>query len=513
MTSLRMAGAVVLAALAGVAGGLLVVRVPLAWTGLAAIVIGLAAAVFLVLASQIAGLLPSIFLACLGLTLAGYAFVGRTFAYLGYPPLFIGEMVLAFGLLAVLFTPARYQVLRSPLALALGVFLTWGAARTLPFVRTAGTDALRDAVVWSYAFFALLTAACLVHTGAIAAAIRSYGRSLPLFIAWVPCAFVVVRLAGEGMPRLPWAPVDLVSFKPGDIGVHLAGAAVFLLLGLDAAPGRAPRRTGGALLLGGWLLGCVIAISLNRGAMMALVTALSLAGLLHVRAVGLPLAAAGIAAAGGASVVLLASDSGTPPSPEVHRIVSVSQVAENIRSIVGSSQQGNLEGTREWRMQWWTDIVSYTVHGEYFWGGKGFGVNLADEDGRQVLSDSVRSDLGGDGEAPLRSPHSIHLTVLARMGVPGFLLWIVLNATFLVAMLAGHVRCRLAGQQWWAGACTWLLAYWTAMLVNASFDVYIEGPPGGIWFWSAMGAGIAVLDRSSRERGLPVLHSAAGGRP
>ncbi len=36
----------------------------------------------------------------------------------------------------------------------------------------------------------------------------------------------------------------------------------------------------------------------------------------------------------------------------------------------------------------------------------------------------------------------------------------------------------------------WLNAYLAAMLVNACFDVSIENPMGGVWFWTMIGAAI-----------------------
>ncbi len=38
----------------------------------------------------------------------------------------------------------------------------------------------------------------------------------------------------------------------------------------------------------------------------------------------------------------------------------------------------------------------------------------------------------------------------------------------------------------------WILAYWLALIVNMSFDVYLEGPQGGIWFWCLVGYIIAL---------------------
>ena len=63
-------------------------------------------------------------------------------------------------------------------------------------------------------------------------------------------------------------------------------------------------------------------------------------------------------------------------------------------------------------------IINDTFHGPNFWTGRGFGLNLADEDG--FAGNDLR------GTAPLRSPHNAHMTLLARAGVPGFFLWLLL---------------------------------------------------------------------------------------
>ena len=39
--------------------------------------------------------MPRVFISALGALLVGYAFFGRSFAYLGVPPLYMGEIVLA----------------------------------------------------------------------------------------------------------------------------------------------------------------------------------------------------------------------------------------------------------------------------------------------------------------------------------------------------------------------------------------------------------------------------------
>jgi O-antigen ligase len=165
------------------------------------------------------------------------------------------------------------------------------------------------------------------------------------------------------------------------------------------------------------------------------------------------------------------------------RSVSVESLALAVQSIFGASGESAYDGTRGWRLNWWQDILNYTVFGEYFWTGKGYGVNLADSDGYQVYSDQS-----------LRSPHNGHLTILARGGVPGLLAWLVLQSGFAVALIRAYLRSRRAGAQEWAMVTLWVLAYWLAFMVNGAFDVFLEGPQGGIWFWSVFGFGIAVLE-------------------
>lgn len=133
-------------------------------------------------------------------------------------------------------------------------------------------------------------------------------------------------------------------------------------------------------------------------------------------------------------------------------------------------------------MQWWGEIIRYTVHGPYFWTGKGFGVNLANDDGFQV-----------EEEESLRSPHNGHLTILARAGVPGLVLWMSIQFTWALSIVTSYTRAVRREERQWSGVFAFLLVYWLAFLTNATFDVYLEGPMGGIWYWSVMGLGIGAV--------------------
>jgi hypothetical protein len=90
--------------------------------------------------------------------------------------------------------------------------------------------------------------------------------------------------------------------------------------------------------------------------------------------------------------------------------------------------------------------------------------------------------------------------VLARMGVPGLLLWVLVQGAFGIGLLRATLAHRRAGAVQVAAVGGWLLAYWVAMMVDTSFDPYLEGPQGGIWFWVIFGLGLVIMSLVPRHR-------------
>jgi O-antigen ligase len=170
------------------------------------------------------------------------------------------------------------------------------------------------------------------------------------------------------------------------------------------------------------------------------------------------------------------------------RPATIGQMIDNIFSVFGSSTDGSLEGTKQFRLAWWGTIIDYTVFGDYFWTGKGFGVNLANDDGFQSTADGS-----------LRAPHNTHFTVLARMGVPGLVLWLLLQGAFAWGLLRATFHSRRRGDTLLAVAGAWVFVYWLAMMVDTSFDPYLEGPQGGIWFWVIFGLGLVITRLGGRR--------------
>lgn len=165
-----------------------------------------------------------------------------------------------------------------------------------------------------------------------------------------------------------------------------------------------------------------------------------------------------------------------------NRVISAEQLIMNAASIVGAPGEGDLDGTKLWRLRWWEAIRNYTLHGPLFWTGQGFGVNLAEADGFVVGLEH--------GGAVVRSPHNASMTILARAGVPGLVLWAVLLAAWLWMMAMNLLEARLAGEERWAHWFLFLACYLAAAVIDASFDVALEGPMLGIWFWVIFGIGV-----------------------
>lgn len=446
--------------------------------------------------------------------LTGYMFLGRGFAHVGVGPIYIGELVLVLAGVALLL--ARPVIRLHWLHVVLIAFMVWGAIRTVPYLDRYGMDALREGTLWGYGFFAIAVS-LLATLPALAWARDRYRWMGVAFVFWAPVAWWVFGTYGDQLPKPPGSDLPLLFVKNSDVAVHLTGVAAMIVLG-----GVALRRRwflSDLIVALPMVFGLYLTGSVSRGAMAAAGSGFTslfvvrpksrhwLGILLAVAIVGFVVIAdpltprevahspappsEGISATAAPSVGPGASDqpSRTPsqtatpaPTPlEAGREPSSDQLLDNLASIFGTSTEEGLEGTKRFRLAWWSKIIDYTFNGPYFWLGKGYGVNLADADGFQVA------------EGVMRAPHNSHLSVLARSGVPGLGLWLTLQLGFGITLLLAAIRARRARHELLAFTAAWVLVYWTAMMANTSFDPYLEGPQGGIWFWSLFGLGLACI--------------------
>lgn len=413
----------------------------------------------------------TVFQLALAALLAGYAFLGRGLAHVGVPPLYVSEMVLVLALIAIVVAlpKARFGLVHG----ALFLFMGWGLVRTVPYVGTYGLDAFRDAVTWAYGLFALAVSITIRPSHFVTLA-RWYRRAIPFFLVWVPIAAILSIRFGNYLPTPPGSDVPIVFFKGGDMGVHLAGVGAFILVGLFGLLATANAWVE-SMTWAGWLLAVAVAGAVNRGGMLSASMAIT-SGLFirsSVRWFSL----------GFVALLLVVSAGLLNPTVDVgaSRTVSVAQLTSNVLSVLNDTGNTGLEGTKTFRLQWWSKIVDYTIGGAYFWTGKGYGINLADADGFQIEANHA-----------LRAPHNSHLEILARSGVPGLVSWLLLQLVFAAVVLRAAFRARARGDLFWTRILGWIFVYWLAALVDTSFDPYLEGPQGGVWFWTVVGLGIAA---------------------
>ena len=147
------------------------------------------------------------------------------------------------------------------------------------------------------------------------------------------------------------------------------------------------------------------------------------------------------------------------------RSVGFEQIKNNFSSIVGGTTDATSEDNVVWRLVWWAKILDYSFSAPNFFIGKGLGMSLATDDDIITLDEN------------LRSPHNFHLNIMARFGVLLFLIW----TYFLIQVLKPLFKKELIGKRLLIGCI--LLAF----LINASFDVFLEGPMGAFPFWTWVG--------------------------
>ena len=417
------------------------------------------------------------FLPALTLLLGGYLFFGRAFAYISVPgtPIFLGEIVLAIGVLEALRVPLamRLVVRRSRVLAVLALFMAACGIRLVADLGGYGLDAIRDSAIWYYGAFALIVAAaCESNPTFLPRLVRSYTRALPIFLAWSPIAVIVGRMDLDRL--VPGSDTPINAFKPGDIAVNVSIGMAFLWVG------AARTRTMSAWAIPLGLVGLLAAGSQNRGGFLAGLVVLALVVKLVPDKRRVLSTAAGWTAA--LAIVLLIVD---PRIDVGRREISLDQIRSNISSVIGvgggaeaDTRTQNLQDTTSWRLAYWGEVVDDALSPRFLLVGQGFGPVLADRYGFQAG--------GASADQELRNAHNSHVTLLARAGLPLALVWLLLWITFV----------RTVRPSGWRSSSvvdgllrSWVVAAVTGILINAIFDPVIEGPQVGIWLWVLVGIG------------------------
>jgi hypothetical protein len=419
-----------------------------------------------------------VYLSLVSALLFGYATLGKPFAYVPVGPLFIGDVVLLLGAISLIFSPTRFRAaFARPLA-PLYCLLVLGAVRLIGDLPQYGLLALRDAASCGYGLASIAVFAYLRDRWPVLLVFVSRYR---LLVVLGPPTMMIVWICttATGLYDFLVAGVPNPVLKGTDILIHALGMIAFISLGIC--------RFRPAWLIPPCLLAC-LGVNTRAG---VLAFALGLAACFVLGRRRRYIVAASTLLA---STLLLAQFTGIDvPVPGSSRSFSARTVQQGMISLGGDVDDPGFEGPTQWRLRWWKRIVDYTVHGEYFWTGKGFGPNLADADGFAVSWNHA-----------LRNPHSCHLTFLARLGVPGALVWLALLISWFRKIVRAIWVSYKAGDSEAFRVLAFCFTYLMCIIIVASFDVAIEGPITGLWFWTIHGLGLAAATSFNGQSRTPV---------
>jgi hypothetical protein len=435
----------------------------------------------------------------LAVILCGYMFFGRPFSYLSIPgiPVYPGEVVLAVGLIEAVRVRSLVRPLLAtslPMKMLGGFMALYGLAlaRAVP---TYGVVAFRDSAVGYYGIYAFLVAlAAMADPDFTPRLLGWLRRIVPWYLVWAPIAVILSR--ADPIGAVPGSVTPWNGFSPGDYALFGAMMIAFLWLGLHRVGSRPSSRRLASVCIPAALVALLAGGSQNRGNFLAAVLLLAIAlafmspsrraravvptvvslavvvGILFLLDVRIPLATAG-------------------------RELSVQQVATNLTSVVdakrfSASDTGNLQGNVDWRRQYWSAVYKDALSPRYVLTGRGLGTVLSFEYGIQ--------DPNRNNGQPIRSAHNTHLTILARTGLPGIILWTLLWTTWMLHVTRTARRHDRGGATAAQRLAAWLLGSVVAFLFAAYFDPYLDSPTGAIWCYTMMGLGAAYASMAWRRR-------------
>ena len=432
----------------------------------------------------------------LAAALFGYVIGNRGFAQLSLSsqvPLLPAEAALLCGAAAVFVRTALHRTSafnRDSLNIALGVWILLGLARLWIDVRTHGALAVRDFATVYYAIFFFIAQSLARHAASRALLRRTMlGTALALPVCYGLYRefsdLIVSRLVFRGDP---------VIFYKADLVAAYLFAGFFLFSTVPHWP--ALMRHGFAALS----YATAFTIDSSRAAIVGLVATSAWWALgrrwtpLRLQGVLVPAALLGLL------FIAFSSDR----EFERSRFYALYEHVRSIGDVSGtgsyrSADREYVGDNNRFRVFWWRTVAEETLEsGPVF--GLGFGANLTERFAR-----TYQLDLGE--EFNVRSPHSIFFTVLGRMGIVGLAAWLAVVVAILVrtrrlVRLAATDPSALPVLGWWSVA--WML------LVSGSFGVVIEGPMGGVLFWTALGLANAL---TPRQCAASTAAEAANGEP
>jgi hypothetical protein len=399
----------------------------------------------------------------------GYVIGSRGFAQLQpseMVPLLPAEATLLIAvptLLVRMFLKKSYGVRRDFLNYAIVVWVLIGAIRLPLDINRYGVIALRDFAMVYYAAFFFIAQALGSHLASEKVLIKGLTVA---FVGLIPVVVSIVISPDFLIDHFTWRGVPIIFHKSDLIATSLAAGFFWLWT-------RWMRSHRHAWLLAATASLLLIALMQSPRAGMfgaAFTTALwVVAGYWRIAAVQL----GAISAATVAALAVLAFSGGeittSVPYSMYEHAISIFDPAGTGTYI--NNESGDLGGNNQFRLIWWRDVIEDTATQNPLL-GFGFGADLS----TRFLADY---DLLADETFAARSPHSMLVTVIGRMGFVGFGAWIAVSGGIFVVIWKLLKRGDPDGM----GLASITAAVW----MSACFGVVLEGPMGAVLFWTVLG--------------------------
>ncbi len=174
--------------------------------------------------------------------------------------------------------------------------------------------------------------------------------------------------------------------------------------------------------------------------------------------------------------------------------------AQHLETINPNNNLPNVSPTK-WRLEIWREAIGHWLATPVtILVGEGFGKPLTDYvqiggyTGNAVPATTVSP---GQFSVAVRQPHDIHLTVLARLGIIGFLLWAFINVRIIYLFVRS--LWKEPKESFEHALKLWLFLFYITGMILASLQPWLEFSYGAIPFYIVLGFSIAILTKKPKD--------------
>jgi hypothetical protein len=398
--------------------------------------------------------LTSIYLNVFVFVYALYAYFNKGVAYA-----FMAEIMLVIGLALILFNLKNYVFIwNKPIKLVAffisitGIWFLFGLSR-YPLV-----ELLQDAFMFFYAFFIFIVFLFIGEFERFKEKIFTLYKWYPLVVF---CTFFLVSYIPFFQTFKLFGDIPLLLYKYGDMAIHLLITSLLLICGHIKMSKRFLALN---VIVISYLF--LVIAAYNRAGMLSYAAGMFLFLFVYRKKFSAAAISSYMKVIPFVLLIVLAFYVNTKVDENFQgRTVGIEQLKQNITSIFSTDVEGSLSDNKVWRLAWWYKIIVDATSPKNALVGKGVGENLA-----------LINDIKVENEG-LRSPHNFHLNILARFGFVFLFIWF-----WWIGMHMKNIRASNDSE-----FNVMALVIIMAFLVNASFDVYLEGPMGAFPFWTWLG--------------------------